>query len=92
MRYAGILLIAIINYFVVHVISVLAVGGDGSSDGVTMVRISGAVWIGAFAVTAIVFQVRGNGRRGLKVAASALPVAFGMLLVLNLFVLLLSDL
>lgn len=76
MAYIGLLLVLVVNCVVLFFLSILAVGGDGSSDGVKTVWLFGYSWLAAFAFAALVLCIRGKASAGISLAASALPSAF----------------
>ena len=75
MPYIGLLLITAFNGVVVFVVGVLAVGGDGSSDGVQKVWLFGTLWVALFSATAIVLLGRGKSGTAIMTAAAAVPTA-----------------
>ncbi|HVJ38604.1 MAG TPA: hypothetical protein VM687_12480 [Stenotrophomonas sp.] len=56
--------------------SVLAVGGDGSSDGIEKVLTFGAAWILAASILSMILAVKGKGTASILVAVMTLPSAY----------------
>ncbi len=83
MAYVGALLIAAANCVVVYFLSMLAVGGDGSGDGVRTVRLFGFAWIAVISFASLVLCARSKGATALLTAASALPTGFLAAMALN---------
>ncbi|MDR7307408.1 hypothetical protein [Rhodoferax saidenbachensis] len=76
MAYASVLVLAAINCAILFFVSLLAVGGDGSSDGIKTIWLLGYVWIALFTIAALVLCARKRGPSGVLVAASTLPTAY----------------
>lgn len=76
MAYAAVLTVAAINCIVLFFLAFLAVGGDGSSDGVKTIWLFGYIWIALLTTAALVLCARKNGSAGVVVAASTLPTAY----------------
>lgn len=76
MAYASVLVIAVINCAVLFFVSFLAIGGDGSSDGINTIWLFGYVWIALLTFAALVLCARKRGSSGVLVAASTLPTAY----------------
>ena len=76
MSYLGLLLVLAANCVILFFGSILAVGGDGSADGIRAVWLFGYSWLAAFGVAALVLCIRGRAAAGISLAASALPAAF----------------
>lgn len=76
MAYFGVLLIAAANCFVVYILSMLAVGGDGTSDGITTLRVFGFTWVAILAATSLALCARKKGTTAIVIAAVTLPTAF----------------
>ena len=76
MAYVGVLLLVALNCLVFFFVSVLAVPGDGSADGVGTVRLFGYVWIAASTGAALILCARGKRGAGILTAVSALPTAY----------------
>lgn len=77
-----VLVIAIgaLNALAVFFLSILAVGGDGSSDGIVTVRWFGFSAIAFATVLSLVMCARGKHAAGIKTAAGALPAAYAVAL------------
>jgi len=72
----GVLILAAGNYSVFSFVSVLAVPGDGSADGVGTVRAFGYFWIAAFTAAALFLCARGSYGAGILTVVSTLPTAY----------------
>ena len=75
MPYIGLLLITAFNCAFVFVAGVLAVGGDGSSDGVQKVWLYGSLWVALFGAASIVLLKRGKAGTAIVTSAAAVPTA-----------------
>lgn len=76
MPYVSVLVLAAINCAVLFFVALLAVGGDGSSDGVKTIWLFGYVWIALLTIAALFLCARKRGPSGVLVAASTLPTAY----------------
>lgn len=75
MPYVGLFLISAFNCAFVFVAGVLAVGGDGSSDGVQRVWPYGSLWVALFTTAAIALMSRGKSGTAILTAAATVPTA-----------------
>jgi len=69
-------LIIAANCVVIYFVSFLAVGGDGSSVGVSTVRIAGFTWVAVAAVFALYQCSKEKGSVGVLITTLTLPVAY----------------
>lgn len=70
--------IAFANAVVLYFISLLAAGGDGSADGVILVRWAGAILISLCTAVAFLLCLRRQQATGIAMAAASLPIAFAL--------------
>lgn len=76
MRVLLLLLIMAANCVVLIFASLLAAGGDGSSDGIKRVLTFGAAWILGASILSMILAVKGKGTASILVAVMTLPSAY----------------
>lgn len=72
---AAIVAITLVNLAFVGASSILAVGGDGSAEGVYWVFGIGCAWMTIFAIRAFALAAKGEHRAAISFAAKAIPYA-----------------
>lgn len=76
MAYVVVLLVTALNCVVLFFLSFLAVGGDGSADGIHRVWLFGYSWIAIFALAAFSQCARGKRSTAIAIASSTLPSGY----------------
>jgi hypothetical protein len=76
MALIGILFFAAVNCVILYYLSFLAVGGDGSGDGIQTVRIFGYSCIAVATFIGFIAWMRGKGGAGVAISACALPLGY----------------
>ncbi|HYD60821.1 MAG TPA: hypothetical protein VEC35_10725 [Noviherbaspirillum sp.] len=76
MGYVVILLITALNGVVLYFLSFLAVGGDGSAEGIHRVWLFGFPWVAIFGGVSIALHARGKSSTAIKTASLTLPAGY----------------
>jgi hypothetical protein len=79
----AVLAITVVNLVVVGFSSMLAVGGDGSAQGVYLVLGTGSLWVCAFTARAFALASKGMHSEAVSCISKALPYGFLALILLQ---------